>query len=596
MVSPKTGDGNYESGEATFLVHENLSGVNYSIKNGTITGTTAGMQYSLDGTNWTDCTAPNTAVTFKAGDTLTVRDKNDQTHSRNVITPALTQANAPTASTTALTSSSVTLTETAGWEYSRDGVTWQTGNVFTGLSASTAYTFHVRIAATDTALASKETSVTATTSAASSGTGTSGSGTSGTGGSAAAPTTPAAPSTTVTVDGKTTDAGKVTTATGTDGTKTTTVAVDSAVLEKQVTAADKGGSVAVTVPAATGTASAQLVVKDVENLNARDMSLEIKTGSVTYTVAPNAIDTAQVAAELGAADTAKVPLTVTVTPVKQSDVTVEKGTQVAPPVKFEVTASYNGKTVEVSHFDSYVSRTVELAEITDRNKITTGIRVEDGEQIPTEVIERNGRLYAKLNSLTNSTYTIIYNEAAFPDTAGKWYNDAVTEMASRTIVNGRTAAAFDGDGSVTRAEYAAILVRALGIPESGTSSFTDVAGSDWYYGAVSAAAKYGVILGYGDGTFKPLANISRQEAMTMLQRAAGVAKYAGTSGALTAFTDADQVAAWARDAAAFNIGSGLIVGSDSEIRPTDSITRAEAATVVLRLLQKAGLVDIRTRT
>jgi hypothetical protein len=78
---------------------------------------------------------------------------------------------------------------------------------------------------------------------------------------------------------------------------------------------------------------------------------------------------------------------------------------------------------------------------------------------------RTAAYTAKISSLTNSTYVIIYNEASFADTAGKWYNDIVTEMASRTIVNGKTAAVtFDGDGFITRAEYAAILVRALGIP------------------------------------------------------------------------------------------------------------------------------------
>ena len=327
------------------------------------------------------------------------------------------------------------------------------------------------------------------------------------------------------------------------------------------------------------------------------MPLEIKTGDTTYTISPNAIDTAKVASELGATDTSKVPLTVTITPVKQSDVTVSKGEQVSDPVKFEITASYNGKTVSVSAFNSYVSRTLTVPAGVDPNKITTGIRVEDGEQVPTFVSKNaDGTCTAKISSLTNSTYVIIYNEASFADTAGKWYNDIVTEMASRTIVNGKTAAAFDGDGFITRAEYAAILVRALGIPEGGASSFSDVGSSDWYCGAVSAAVKYGIIKGYADGTFHPNANITREEAMAMLQRAAKIAEFAGTTGTLTAFTDAGRVSAWARTAAAFSVGSGLIVGNGGLIRPEDNITRAEATTVVLRLLQKSGLVDVRSRT
>jgi uncharacterized repeat protein (TIGR02543 family) len=402
---------------------------------------------------------------------------------------------------------------------------------------------------------------------------------------------------TVVVDGKTTDAGKVTTTTNADGTRNTTVAVDTAKLSAQVAAADKGSSVVVTVPASTGTASAQLVVRDVENLDAKNMPLEIKTGGTTYTIAPNAIDTAKVASELGATDTSKVPLTVTVTPVKQSDVTVSKGEQVSDPVKFEITASYNGKTVSVSTFNSYVSRTLAVPAGVDPNKITTGIRVEDGEQVPTFVSKNaDGTYTAKINSLTNSTYVIIYNQASFADTVGKWYDDIVTEMASRTIVNGRTATTFDGGGLITRAEYAAILVRALGIPEGGANSFSDVGGSDWYCGAVSAAVRYGIIKGFADGTFRPNANITREEAMAMLQRAAKVAEFAGTTGTLTGFTDAGRVSAWARTSAAFSVGSGLIAGDGGLIRPQDNITRAESAAVILRLLQKSGLVDIRSKT
>jgi hypothetical protein len=56
------------------------------------------------------------------------------------------------------------------------------------------------------------------------------------------------------------------------------------------------------------------------------------------------------------------------------------------------------------------------------------------------------------------------------------------------------------------------------------------------------------------------------------------------------------VAAWARAAAAFSVGSGLIVGNGGLIRPEDNITRAESAAVILRLLQKSGLVDVRSKT
>ena len=82
----------------------------------------------------------------------------------------------------------------------------------------------------------------------------------------------------------------------------------------------------------------------------------------------------------------------------------------------------------------------------------------------------------------------------------------------------------------------------------------------------------------------------------MMQRAAKVAEYVGKTSELTAFSDAASVSDWAVSAAQYNVGSGLIVGDNGQLRPNDPITRAESATVVLRLLQKAGLVDVRSAT
>ena len=81
--------------------------------------------------------------------------------------------------------------------------------------------------------------------------------------------------------------------------------------------------------------------------------------------------------------------------------------------------------------------------------------------------------------------------------------------------------------------------------------------------------------------------------MVMMSRAAEVIGYAGKTGNLTAFSDVAQVSSWAMDAVKFNVGSGLIEGNDGKLMPQDNISRAQAAVVVLRLLQQAELVDTR---
>lgn len=110
---------------------------------------------------------------------------------------------------------------------------------------------------------------------------------------------------------------------------------------------------------------------------------------------------------------------------------------------------------------------------------------------------------------------------------------------------------------------------------------------------------FDAINGIGGGLFSPESDISREEAMTMITRAA---KLAGmdtavtpdkVTAALAQFKDGGSVSSWAAESAEFSISNGLIVGSNGLCRPKDSITRAEVATVVMRMLQKAGLIDSR---
>ena len=73
---------------------------------------------------------------------------------------------------------------------------------------------------------------------------------------------------------------------------------------------------------------------------------------------------------------------------------------------------------------------------------------------------------------------------------------------------------------MTRAEFAAIVVRALGLTPEGKNSFSDVAAEAWYAPYVGTAYSCGIITGVGDGRFNPSGTITRQEAAVMVSRAA----------------------------------------------------------------------------
>jgi hypothetical protein len=157
---------------------------------------------------------------------------------------------------------------------------------------------------------------------------------------------------------------------------------------------------------------------------------------------------------------------------------------------------------------------------------------------------------------------------------------------------------YDPNRSITRAEFAAIIVRALGLaPGSGTNSFTDVASSAWYGGYIETASSYGIIKGYDTGKFGPQDTISREQAMAMLARSM---KITGLETALTsddvnqltaAYTDGASISAYAKEALAACLKSGIVAGrSNSTIAPKSSVTRAEVAAMMERLLQKSDLI------
>lgn len=269
---------------------------------------------------------------------------------------------------------------------------------------------------------------------------------------------------------------------------------------------------------------------------------------------------------------------------------------VGQPVSIKVNLSAGMTIIELDEFTKYVERDLPVP---DGSGFTTGVVIEeDGtlRPVPTKAVTINGKKYAAIFSRTNSVYCLVSKTVSFDDLAGHWARNAVNDMASRLIINGAGSNKFAPDRDITRAEFAAIVVRALGLKASGDAGFADVKSGDWYYGAVAAAYKYGIVSGYNDGSFKPNNRITRQEAMVMMARAmkvagmdTGIASEAAAA-ELAKFTDGGSFSEWARRDAAAVIRSGLLAGSEGYARPGKNITRAETAVIVRRLLEKAGLI------
>ncbi|MEX0974592.1 MAG: S-layer homology domain-containing protein [Bacillota bacterium] len=116
--------------------------------------------------------------------------------------------------------------------------------------------------------------------------------------------------------------------------------------------------------------------------------------------------------------------------------------------------------------------------------------------------------------------------SSFSDTTGVANEKAVVKLASLAMLNGYPDGTFKPLGNITRAEFAAVVVRALGYESSAkllttTPAFNDCADAEWAWGYINVATSQGIIKGYPDGTFAPNANVTVAEAVTMLVRALG---------------------------------------------------------------------------
>ncbi|MDR1639234.1 MAG: S-layer homology domain-containing protein [Clostridiales bacterium] len=121
--------------------------------------------------------------------------------------------------------------------------------------------------------------------------------------------------------------------------------------------------------------------------------------------------------------------------------------------------------------------------------------------------------------------------------AGQWYSNAVGFLTSSGIVSGYPDKTFRGENLITRAEFAAIASKFEAAADSGTLAFTDVNSGHWAYPAIKSAFGHGWISGYSDGSFKPDANITRAEAVIVLNRMLGWDAASSALGSSKAFTD-----------------------------------------------------------
>ena len=194
------------------------------------------------------------------------------------------------------------------------------------------------------------------------------------------------------------------------------------------------------------------------------------------------------------------------------------------------------------------------------------------------------RISEETGSYANVTGEGRVNFSNFTDVGSyQWFYSYIQDLTVQGVVNGYPDGTFRPDNKITRAEFCKML---CGVLEVGkleyTKSFNDLEEGAWYYDYVMTLAEMGIVDGYTDGSFLPDNDITRQEMVTMVYRLQMMLPVEYQTSDLSQFSDAVNVADWARAAMQWGVGDGVINGRSADMLfPEDNTTRAEVSKALL---------------
>lgn len=178
----------------------------------------------------------------------------------------------------------------------------------------------------------------------------------------------------------------------------------------------------------------------------------------------------------------------------------------------------------------------------------------------------------------------------FTDMPSGWAHAGLDFCVENGLISGTSDTKISPNTKMTRAMLVAVLYRLEGSPAvSGSSSFTDVPKNSWFYNAVLWGTGCGVVSGTGGKTFSPNGYVTREQIATILYRYAIYKNYDFTTRArIDSYPDSSKVSTYAKSGMQWAVGMGLISGRASGgknyLVPGDGATRAEVASILMRMI------------
>lgn len=189
----------------------------------------------------------------------------------------------------------------------------------------------------------------------------------------------------------------------------------------------------------------------------------------------------------------------------------------------------------------------------------------------------------------------IFN-VSFDDISDSGSKAEILELAKRGIVSGREKNMFFPNEYMKRAEFCAIVCKALGLEKTGEKTFSDVNAESWYFNFISCAYNYGIVNGVGENLFMPESGVKRCDAAIMVRRMCALCGFEKAYSAdeirsiLSQFDDRELIPSYSAEAMAFCFDNGILSDESMNAEAEKTVDRNEMAFMIYNALRVTKLL------
>lgn len=266
-----------------------------------------------------------------------------------------------------------------------------------------------------------------------------------------------------------------------------------------------------------------------------------------------------------------------------------------------VSASVSGNYSNTEIFSvpgEYTARTTATLISDQTSAARLDLTYYDAAYLPTQISSSGSYTFIRAKLAGNQVVGTFLSTRSFADMSKHWSRTDVALLAAKNIIDSSYGSVFKPEQKITRAEFAVMLSRGLGLlgDRDTAQRFSDVQPSTQVGDYIGAAAKAGIITGYTDGTFRPNAFITREHMATMMIRAMEYTKNpitlnGNTASVLSRFKDKSKITSQSAEFVAKAVQEGIILGMPgAQFQPQGNATRSQGAVMLYRMLSMAGFL------